>query len=134
MVAARASRLVEQGGGAHEETLGAGDEGVGGVGVRYFLFQLEELRQGHVLRSGGGYLHGFDFLTTHRNGQLVLADFDKILGIEEDEGEVFLIAKPVLSVVYATDHTGGGRGDLAAVGVYFRADGGYFVGAMEFGL
>ena len=47
---------------------------------------------------------------------------------------MFLFAKVVLSVVQATNHTGGGRGDLAAVGVYFCADGGYFVGAMEFGL
>ena len=133
-VAAWSSGLVEQGGGAHEETLGAGDEGVEGIGVRHFLFQLEELRQGHVLRKGRGLLHGFDFLITHQNGQPVSADFDEVLGIEEDEGEVFLFAKVVLSVVQATNHTGGGRGDLAAVGVYFRADGGYVVGAMEFGL
>lgn len=134
LVTVRASRLVEQGGGAHEETLGAGDEGVEGVGVRYFLFQLEELLQGHVMLKGGGLLHGFDFLITHPNGQLVLADLDKVLGIEENEGEVFLFAKVVLSVVQATNHTGGGRGDLVAVGVYFCADGGYVVGAMEFGL
>lgn len=133
-VAAWSSRLVEQGGGTHEETLGAGDEGVEGIGVRYFLFQLEELLQGHVMLKGRGLLHGFDFLITHPNGQLVSADLDKVLGIEEDEGEVFLFAKVVLSVVQATNHTGGGRGDLAAVGVYFRADGGYVVGAMEFGL
>lgn len=134
LVAAWSSGVVEQGGGTHEETLGAGDEGVEGVGVRYLPFQLEELLQGHVLLRGGGLLHGFDYLITHPNGQLVSADLDKVLGIEEDEGEVFLFAKVVLSVVQATNHTGGGRGDLAAVAVYFRADGGYFVGAMEFGL
>ena len=79
-------------------------------------------------------MHGFDFQTIHPNSQLVSADLDKVLGIEKNEGEVFLFAKVVLSVVQATNHTGGGRGDLAAVGVYFCADGGYFVGAMEFGL